>query len=103
MTLTEEAIRLLCYIGKRRFVSPNSIAREFKVTPTRLYLLLARLEAEGYLKHETYEQGSSCNKCPLRFICRGSCPTGTGVINIYMLTEKGREFLDRRICSKYIK
>jgi len=101
MALPEEAIMLLCHIGKKRFVNPNNIARKLKVAPTRLYLLLARLEAEGYLRHETYEQGSSCSKCPLRSVCRGSCPTGTGVVNIYMLTEKGRELLDRGVCSKY--
>ena len=98
MALPDDAIRLLCYIGKRRFVSPNSLAREFKATPTRVYLLLARLEAEGYLKHESYKQGSSCSKCPLRFICKGSCPTGSGVINIYMLTEKGKQSIDKGIC-----
>ncbi|MCE4607300.1 MAG: MarR family winged helix-turn-helix transcriptional regulator [Desulfurococcales archaeon] len=91
--MEEEMKRLLVYLYKRRYISPNLIARESGVKQSRVYVLLARLEAEGYIKRMTFEQGKSCDSCPLKGICGGSCPSGTGRITIYTITDKGRRLV----------
>ncbi len=82
---------LLKYLLKRRYISPSIIARETRIKESRVYVLLARLEAEGYIRRMTFEQGKSCEYCPLKGICGGSCPSGTGKITIYTITDKGKQ------------
>jgi len=88
--------KLLRYLLRHRYISPNLIARETGIKQSRVYVLLARLEAEDYIKRIIFEQGKSCDSCPLKSICGGSCPSGTGRITIYSITDRGRKLIEEK-------
>ncbi len=78
---------------RTRIVDPGLLSRRLGISETRLRIILARLEEEGYIKGITLKKGESCRVCPLRAVCGGSCPTGTGSIVIYEVTRKGLDML----------
>jgi radical SAM protein with 4Fe4S-binding SPASM domain len=91
--MESEMRKILRFLLKRRYINPSLISKETGIEEYKVFVLLARLEAEGYIKRLTFEEGKSCESCPLRGICGGSCPTGTGKITIYTITKKGEDFI----------
>jgi len=74
---------------KRGLVDLRSIQRSLGVPEYKVQVAVAKLLASGVLEERRYSLGSGCDRCPLKKICGGSCPTGRGAIVFYRLTRRG--------------
>lgn len=81
----------------RKLLIRRDLARKLGVQESAVEHILFILETRGYLKRLDSAGGcGDCRVCPFRSLCPvGGSPRRAANYGIYVLTEKGRKYLEK--------
>ncbi|MCW3134101.1 MAG: FeoC-like transcriptional regulator [Methanophagales archaeon] len=96
MATTEEILRRIEKGG-----TLDELAAELDIRKSALVAMIEFMVRAGYLKEIGLGGGQGCGGCPMSGTCRVPVPgSGRGWVRLYMLTEKGMEYIKNKKYSR---